>query len=207
VPQLRVVDDALWQRVKARQEMLRFEIGRDPSGNALNRAHRRHFLLSGLLVCGSCGGGYTIVGPDRYGCAAHRSKGTCINASLISRHKLEDRVLSGLKERMMAPDLVAAASHRAEWAVRAAGRKHIAAVGGGCFDGRQRLCPRVPRTTHRGQRDTEVPGASGACHSHPRRHPPRTHRRNRGARPPAPFAGADRRSTGQCRAGLPRRGR
>jgi site-specific DNA recombinase len=108
VPQLRIVDDELWQRVKARQEMLRFAIGRDAGGNALNRAHRRHFLLSGLLVCGSCGSGYTIVGPDRYGCAAHRSKGTCTNTLLISRHALEDRALSGLKERMMAPDLVAA---------------------------------------------------------------------------------------------------
>ena len=107
VPQLRIVDDELWQRVKARQETLRFAIGRDTEGNALNRAHRRHFLLSGLLVCGSCGGGYTIVGPDRYGCAAHRSKGTCTNALLIGRHTLEDRVLCGLKERMMAPDLVA----------------------------------------------------------------------------------------------------
>jgi site-specific DNA recombinase len=77
VLQLRIVDDELWQRVKARQEMLRFAIGRDAGGNALNRAHRRHFLLNGLLVCGSCGGGYTIVGPDRYGCASHRSKGTC----------------------------------------------------------------------------------------------------------------------------------
>jgi site-specific DNA recombinase len=108
VPQLRIVDDKLWQRVKARKEMLRFAIGRDAGGNALNRAHRRHFLLSGLLVCGSCGGSYTIVGPDRYGCATHRSKGTCTNTLLISRHTLEDRVLSGLKERMMAPDLVAA---------------------------------------------------------------------------------------------------
>ena len=107
VPQLRIVDDELWQRVKARQEMLRFAIGRDLGGNALNRAHRRHFLLSGLLVCGSCGGGYTIVGRDRYGCAAHRSKGTCTNTLLIGRHPLEDRVLSGLKERMMAPDLIA----------------------------------------------------------------------------------------------------
>ena len=59
MPQLRIVDDALWQRVKSRQNMLRFAIGRDPVGNALNRAHRRHFLLSGLLICGSCGGGYT----------------------------------------------------------------------------------------------------------------------------------------------------
>jgi site-specific DNA recombinase len=108
VPQLRIVDDALWERVKARQEMLRFAIGRDAAGNALNRAHRRHFLLSGLLVCGSCGGGYTIVGPDRYGCASHRTKGTCTNTLPISRHTLEERVLSGLKDRMMAPDLVAA---------------------------------------------------------------------------------------------------
>ena len=108
VPQLRIVDDELWQRVKARQETLRFAIGRDAGGNALNRAHRRHFLFSGLLVCGSRGGGYTIIGPDRYGCAAHRSKGTCTNTLLIGRHALEDRVLSGLKERMMAPDLVAA---------------------------------------------------------------------------------------------------
>ena len=107
VPHLRIVDDALWQRVKARQNMLRFEIGRDAGGNALNRVHRRHFLLSGLLVCGTCGGGYTFVGRDRYGCAAHRSKGTCTNALLIGRQELEDRVLSGLKERLMTPDLVA----------------------------------------------------------------------------------------------------
>jgi site-specific DNA recombinase len=54
-----------------------------------------------------CGGGYTIVGRDRYGCATRRSKGTCTNVLLIARQELEDRVLSGLKERLMAPDLVA----------------------------------------------------------------------------------------------------
>ncbi|HZB92749.1 MAG TPA: hypothetical protein VE397_14985, partial [Stellaceae bacterium] len=47
----------------------RFEVGRNEQGNALNRAHRRKFLLSELLVCGECGGGYTIIGKDRYGCA------------------------------------------------------------------------------------------------------------------------------------------
>jgi site-specific DNA recombinase len=107
VQHLRIVDDALWQRVKARQKTLRLEIGHIAAGSALNRAHRRQFLLSGLLLCGSCGGGYTIVARDRYGCAAHRSKGTCTNALLISRRELEGRVLSGLKERLMAPDLVA----------------------------------------------------------------------------------------------------
>jgi len=65
VPELRIVDDELWNKVKARQREVRNEIGRDAGGNALNRAHRRRFLLSGLLVCRDCGGAYTIVAPDR----------------------------------------------------------------------------------------------------------------------------------------------
>src|SRR5262249_49101158 len=68
VPDLRIIDDDLWARVKARQAEVRIEMGKDGDGNGLNRAHRRHFLLSGLLVCGACGGSYTIVGKDIYGC-------------------------------------------------------------------------------------------------------------------------------------------
>ena len=105
VPELRIVDDALWQRVKDRQQAAGFKIGRDGQGNALNRAHRRRFLLSGLLECGDCAGGYTIMGKDRYGCAAHRSRGTCSNTLTIRRQEIESRVLDGLKERLLAPDL------------------------------------------------------------------------------------------------------
>ena len=56
-------------------------------GNALNRAHRRKFLLTGLLECGVCGGGYTIMGKDRYGCAGHRNKGTCGNDRTIAARR------------------------------------------------------------------------------------------------------------------------
>jgi site-specific DNA recombinase len=108
VPQLRMINDELWERVKTRQRALRFEIGRDKQGNALNRLHRRRFLLSGLLVCGCCGDGYTIIGPDRYGCATRRSKGICSNALVIGRNELRERVVDGLRKRMMAPELVAA---------------------------------------------------------------------------------------------------
>jgi len=108
IPDLRIVDDGLWARVKARQQETRFEIGCDEQGNALNRAHRRRYLLSGLIVCGCCGGAYTIVGPDRYGCATRRSKGTCSNTLRIGRNEIEARVLEALRERMMAPELVAA---------------------------------------------------------------------------------------------------
>ena len=106
---MRIIDDELWQQVRARQQTVRFEIGRTEDGNALNRVHRRKFLLSGLLECGCCGGGYTIVGKDRYGCATLRAKGTCANQRTIMRQHIETRVLCGLKERLLAPELVAEA--------------------------------------------------------------------------------------------------
>ena len=106
VPALRIVDDALWHAVKHRQSEASFQIRRDDKGNALNRAHRRKFLLSGLLKCGQCGGGFTIVAQDRYGCATRRSKGTCNNHATVTRQEIEARVLVGLKERLMAPELV-----------------------------------------------------------------------------------------------------
>jgi site-specific DNA recombinase len=106
VPDLRIIDDDLWGAVKARQQSTAYQITRDEDGNALNRAHRRQFLLSGLLVCGVCGGGYTIVAQDRYGCATRRAKGTCGNGRTIKRQEIEARVLDGLKERLITPELV-----------------------------------------------------------------------------------------------------
>jgi site-specific DNA recombinase len=106
VPELRIVDDGLWDAVKLRQRGLSFEIRRDDRGNALNRTHRRKFLLSGLLKCGCCGGRFSIMAPDRYGCATRRSKGTCNNNAMVYRQEIEARVLAGLKERLMAPELV-----------------------------------------------------------------------------------------------------
>jgi DNA invertase Pin-like site-specific DNA recombinase len=106
VPELRIVDDALWGAVKARQEEVRLVMSRDADGNTLNGGHRQKFLLSGLLACGVCGGGFTIVNAKDYGCASHRSKGTCSNQHRIRREELERRVLDGLKHRLLAPELV-----------------------------------------------------------------------------------------------------
>src|SRR6266404_596518 len=130
VPELRIIDDDLWARVKARQAEVRIEMGKDGDGNALNRAHRRQFLLSGLLVCGECGGSYTIVGKDRYGCATRRSKGTCSNAATITRQAIEERVLGGLKDRLLAPELVKefVAEYQAEMNRAARDANHKAAA-------------------------------------------------------------------------------
>ena len=106
VPDLRIIGDDVWEAARARQTETQFQMGRDEGGNALNRAHRRQFLLSGLLRCGVCGGAMTIMAKDRYGCATHRRKGTCANGATISRQRIEARVLGALKEKMVTPDLV-----------------------------------------------------------------------------------------------------
>ena len=97
VPELRIVSDDEWAAAKLRQRQQSYETRRDETGNPLNRAHRRKFFFSGLLKCGHCGGGYTIVAQDRYGCATRRSKGTCDNCATVSRQEIEGRVLDGLK--------------------------------------------------------------------------------------------------------------
>ncbi|WP_186421360.1 recombinase family protein, partial [Bosea sp. CS1GBMeth4] len=107
VPELRIVDDELWQAAKRRQEATAFEMGRNEEGNALNRAHRRRYLLSGLLTCGCCGARYTLVAAGRYGCAGRRSKGLCQNERTIDRRELEERILSALREQLLTPELVA----------------------------------------------------------------------------------------------------
>ena len=43
------------------------------------------YLFSGLLTCGACGGGYTLVGARHYGCANARNRGTCDNRLTIRR--------------------------------------------------------------------------------------------------------------------------
>src|SRR4029079_5644378 len=62
--------------------------------------------LSSLLRCGRCGGGFAILAQDRYGCATRRSKGIYDNNATISRQEIEARALEGLKDRLMAPELV-----------------------------------------------------------------------------------------------------
>jgi site-specific DNA recombinase len=107
VPALRIVDQTIWDLVRARHTAVQFTMARDAGGNALNRAHRRVFLLSGLLKCGCCGGTMTIVAKDRYGCATYRGKGTCINNATILQPRIEARILGALQDRMVTPELVA----------------------------------------------------------------------------------------------------
>ncbi|MFH7191620.1 zinc ribbon domain-containing protein, partial [Klebsiella pneumoniae] len=71
VPELRIIDQDLWDRVKARQG----EIDQELRVSAMKATRfwekkRQIHLLTGLLRCGSCGGGFAAVGRDYLACSA-----------------------------------------------------------------------------------------------------------------------------------------
>jgi site-specific DNA recombinase len=108
VPHLRIVDDHLWNVVKERQRGSRLRIMTEDKGIRSERARRPNYLLSGLLKCGACGGGFSKISQSHYGCSTARNKGTCDNLLAVRRDKLEATVLDGLKHQLMHPELVAA---------------------------------------------------------------------------------------------------
>lgn len=101
VPELRIVDDKLWQAVQA---MLGKVQARRPTD-----ARRPKHMLSGIARCGVCGGSWTIRGPSRWGCSRHAEGGpaACANNRTISTSRMEERVLAGLQHQMLDPEAVA----------------------------------------------------------------------------------------------------
>ena len=124
VPELRIVADDLWQRVKHRQQERRDAVVAEDAGVRPERARRPSYLLSGLLSCGACGGGFAKISTHHYGCSNARNRGTCDNLLTIRRDVVEASVLEGLKRHLMHPDLVREfiAEYHAELNRRSAGR-------------------------------------------------------------------------------------
>ena len=102
VPELRIVPQDLWEAAKARQK----DLDDKPSG--LWHRNRPRYLLSGLLRCGVCGGGYAKINASHYGCAASKNKGesVCANRKTIKREVLEHKILSALQTHLMRDDLL-----------------------------------------------------------------------------------------------------
>ena len=62
VPELRIIDQALWDKVKARQSAMQARIFGE--GVRIEDRRRPRYLFSGLLKCGSCGGGFFSFAED-----------------------------------------------------------------------------------------------------------------------------------------------
>lgn len=98
VPHLRIVDDDLWQAVKARQAAIRAE---QPRGAV--KGQRPRYLLSGLTKCAVCGASFTIGSHGRLRCFNRSDRGTCTNDRRINRAEVEARVLAAMRRELLRP--------------------------------------------------------------------------------------------------------
>jgi len=115
-----IVEREVWDRVQARLEASRRVVtapaANDPGdgtlpnanrGTALASVRRPRWPLAGLVRCGVCNGPMTVVGSGgRLGCANHVERGTCENRRTVACDAVMRRVMVGLKERLLAPELV-----------------------------------------------------------------------------------------------------
>jgi site-specific DNA recombinase len=119
VPELRIVDQALWDQVQARLREIREATGADNADRPRYWEGRRaRHMLTGKLFCGSCGGAMTNIGRNYLACSAARRQGsTCSNKRGIRRDALDNLILDSLQTRLMHPEHVATfiAEFTAEW--------------------------------------------------------------------------------------------
>ena len=98
VPQLRIVDDALWEAVQ-------IELERNRIAKPVYARRPRH-ILSGLGQCGICGGAWNISTGRFWSCGARRDGEPCTNNRTISTEAYERHALAALQEQLLDPAVV-----------------------------------------------------------------------------------------------------
>jgi len=108
VPDLRIVPDELWNRVQERMEIVNEKMSRRRIAG-LNRAKKRDYLFSGLLVCGVCGSRINVSksgNSPAYVCSSWRYKRGCTNNVWISEERLTSQLLAALTKNLLVPEVM-----------------------------------------------------------------------------------------------------
>ncbi|MFX0547658.1 zinc ribbon domain-containing protein [Roseovarius sp. S1116L3] len=102
---MRIIDQDLWDAVRARQGAMKVK---DSSTPIWDR-RRPRTLFSGLMTCGTCGGGFSKVSQTAFGCSTARNKGkaVCDNMATIGQAELERLVLDALQNNLMDQEALA----------------------------------------------------------------------------------------------------
>lgn len=97
---LRIVEQALWDRVKAQQDRR----------VAVDGAYWKHrpvkYLISGIVECGVCGGAYTKYAREHFRCSTYQNKRLCSNRLAMSKTRLEEVICLGLRNYLLDPELL-----------------------------------------------------------------------------------------------------
>lgn len=111
VPHLRIVTDEQWSQVERRYAQF--------DGKIATQIRRPKRLLSMLGRCGTCGGMWTVIGRERWGCSIHKAQGPCDNTRSISNAAYEQAVLGQLKGLLLNTEAVALFASRYNAGIRA----------------------------------------------------------------------------------------
>jgi hypothetical protein len=68
VPELRIIDDKLWQAVQARYASVQRKWKSAEEGRRFNQFRRPKYSFSGLTKCGQCGAGFLVYSREQLGC-------------------------------------------------------------------------------------------------------------------------------------------
>jgi DNA invertase Pin-like site-specific DNA recombinase len=118
---LRIIDDATWKRVQKRlnKPRKRPKGGRPPT-----------YLLSGLLVCGDCGGSYTLYNGKSYRCSSKQNGRDvfCSHTRHLYRPKLERTLLGGIKDQLLDGKVVEEMARKIRKLAQAPKKDHSAEI-------------------------------------------------------------------------------
>ncbi|WP_245317036.1 recombinase family protein [Bradyrhizobium manausense] len=107
VPHLGIIDDATFKAA----QLIKVERRRDATPATAQKARAPKRVFSGLIRCGSCGGGMSSVGTDRKGlrlqCSAYRESGSCDNSRRIYLDDVEALAIKGLRQHLAHPEVIA----------------------------------------------------------------------------------------------------
>ena len=108
-PERRIVDQALWDRVRARAAGVRAKYS-SQAGVSRAPGNTTVYPLSGILVCAKCGAPMTVMrgtSASYYRCADNRKRGTCDNRLSLREETAKERIFDALREALFTPDAIA----------------------------------------------------------------------------------------------------
>ncbi len=112
---LRIISDEVWELVQARLLQTRHKTHTTNKGGRPAR-----YLLSGLLICASCGGHYVMRNGRVYCCSSHTNgrDSLCSQRRTLKRETVESNMLEGIKREYLAPSVLKELSKQVQAALR-----------------------------------------------------------------------------------------
>jgi site-specific DNA recombinase len=99
LPELRIVDQDTWNRVRQRMDAGRDEFGRKRMQRPASS------LFGGLLHCPHCKAPMIAINDRRYGCVQRKDRGPSVcRGYLVSRELVDRRLVAFIREDLLAPE-------------------------------------------------------------------------------------------------------